>query len=166
MSKYSSSLWLLEYFFLKFFYFFHSQMAWKLKSSTDLQYGYCCSGRKKTKKSKLQPNGLKITNFLKLNLKSTCSRQIFFGSSSLWLLEYFFLQIKLFTISIGKKLTFSVYMSHNSVKILQQPFFYFFHSQMAWKLKSSADLQYGYCCSGRKNWKIKIAAKWLEIYKI
>ena len=76
---------------------------------------------KKTKKSKLQPNGLKITNFLKLNLKSTCSRQIFFGSSSLWLLEYFFLQIKLFTISIGKKLTFSVYMSHNSVKILQQP---------------------------------------------
>jgi hypothetical protein len=56
----------------------------------------------KTKKSKLQPNGLKITNFLKLNLKSTCSRQIFFGSSSLWLLEYFFLK-----------------------------FFYFFHSQMA-----------------------------------
>jgi hypothetical protein len=32
----------------------------------------------KTKKSKLQPNGLKITNFLKLNLNFTCSRQIFF----------------------------------------------------------------------------------------
>ena len=128
----------------------------------------------KTKKSKLQPNGLKITNFLKLNLNFTCSRQIFF--EILLQPNGFRTEFPPRTCTMGTAVLGEIflycYYSYRTLSYLTRPTpllgcWNIFSQPIGLKAKFPLrTCNMGTAVLGEKTKKIKIAAKRLEIYKI